>query len=71
MQGTFTVNGHRVRTTSQRRFVAWIVNRESGEPVEIFKRSDDRSTIKAHVQRRGIWPKSFVVIIDTTTGEPI
>jgi hypothetical protein len=71
MQGSFTVGGYRVRTESQRRFVAWIVSRNGVYYPEIFKRSDSLTTLRTHIQRRGWQQSSYIVVIDTTTGEEV
>lgn len=73
--GTFTVAGHRVRTSSQRRFVAFYCRRSEtpGEwaaaSVEIFKRSDSIETLRTQVRRQGVHSSRFFVIVDTVTGE--
>ena len=72
--GTFTVAGARVRTSSNRRFVAWIVRKdEYGNPVsrEIFGRSDSFGAISARISRRGWSRGQFYVVIDTSTGEEV
>lgn len=74
MQGTFTVAGQKVRTSSTRRFVAWRVWKNEDGTVasrEIFKRSDRIATIRTHVQRQGFRTGRHFVIIDTSTGEDV
>lgn len=70
--GTFTVAGRRVRTSSTRRFVAWVIWRDedgSIRSVDIWKRSDSFATIKRETSgHRHL--RSFVVI-DTSTGEEV
>ena len=74
--GVFTVAGTRVRTSSTRRYVAWIVRRpvntfELGTPSDIFGRSDSLGALRTRINRRGIRPGSYIVVIDTATGEEV
>lgn len=70
--GTFMVAGQRVRTSSTRRYVAWVIWRDANG-VEtargVWKRSDNIATIRRETSgyRQG---RSFVVI-DTSTGEEV
>jgi hypothetical protein len=70
MQRTFRIDGRTFRTSSACRFVAWIVQRDS-DRVDIFKRSNSIESIRTQVRRRGIYPGSYMVVIDTVTGEQI
>jgi hypothetical protein len=73
--GTFTVAGQRVRSASQRRFVAFIVHRTLdgilAEEVRIWKRSDDVAKLRRMTQNLGFGPSYRFVIVDTTTGEEV
>lgn len=76
MQGTFTVAGHRVRSSSQRRFVAFRVVRhfdgvryDGAKAVEIFARSDSRTSLRNRILRQGFHSSRYFVVIDTETGE--
>jgi hypothetical protein len=77
--GTFTVRGHRIRSQSNRRFiVVQIYQAVSPSPpygkvekAQIYKRSDSIQTCRAHIQRYGFWAGSYMVIVDTTTGEEV
>ena len=69
MQGTFTVAGQRVRTSSQRRYVSWYVRRDGLYPPSIFRRSDSLDTLRTAIRRQGFGSGGYFVIIDTRTGE--
>jgi hypothetical protein len=79
MQGTFTVAGKRVRTSSMRRFVAFQVVREFDgvrytdaiRAINVWKRSDSLATIRTAVQRQGFHSSTRYVVIDTSTGEEV
>jgi hypothetical protein len=80
MKGTFTVAGQRVRTSSQRRYVAFRVNRRFDgvqyEPhtvasITIFKRSDSLPTLRQAIQRYGFSASCRYVVIDTETGAEV
>ena len=79
MQGTFTVAGQRVRTSSTRRFVAWRVTRKfdgvryTDEVASrtIFGRSDSLATLRTRIRRYGFSASSYYVVIDTATGEQV
>lgn len=76
---SFTVAGQRVRTSSQRRFVAWRVSRsfdgvrytDAVASVRIEKRSDSLQTLRTLLQRQGFHASRYFVVIDTTTGEEV
>lgn len=65
MKGTFTAFGHRVRTSSTRRYVIWITARDGSPPV-IFRRTDNIRTALA-------WTKYHDnrVAVDTLTGNHV
>lgn len=67
---TFTVRGHRVRSTSNRRFVLWVYFTDDRKP-EILKRSDSLNVLRQDARRRGYWAGSGYVILDQTTGEEV
>lgn len=69
--GTFTVAGQRVRTSSTRRFVAWVVHSDGRFAPSIMGRSDSVEAIRTKVRRRGYWQGTTVVIIDTATGQEV
>jgi hypothetical protein len=73
MQGTFTVAGQRVRTSSQRRYVIFLVcaKASGGESVSIHKRTDSLDKARRIVSNYG-WASNYrLVIVDTTTGETV
>ena len=77
--GTFTVRGHRVRSQSTRRFIVVQMYQavsphspyEKVEKAHIYKRSDSVATCRAHIQRYGFRAGSYMVIVDTSTGEEV
>ena len=69
--GTFTVAGHRVRTSSNRRYVCWTVDRESGKVTGIMGRSDSIEAIRTKIRRSPYGGRWYVVLIDTSTGEEV
>lgn len=79
MTKTLTVRGQRVRSASQRRFVAVRLVRRfdgvqySGDFVaaSIEKRSDSIATLKTWIGRQGFHSSRMFVVIDTTTGEEV
>jgi hypothetical protein len=60
MQGTFTIEGYKVRCQSQRRFILVQVY---GGRANIEKRSDSLGTLQAYRANHG------GTIVDTATGE--
>lgn len=77
---TFTVAGQRVRSSSQRRYVAFRVERnfnggtmsyEGVKRVEIFKRSDSVRALDVLIGRQGFHSSRYFVIVDQTTGEEV
>jgi len=80
MTKTFTIRGQKLRTSSNRRYVAYRFNRrfdgvryvaDAIQSVEIFKRSDSVGTLRTHIQRQGFHSSRFFVIVDTVTGEEV
>jgi hypothetical protein len=76
--GTFIVAGQRVRTSSQRRFVAFRVSRTFNgvsyggpEVITIFKRSDNLRTLRTAIQRYGFHAGCRYVVIDTSNGDEV
>lgn len=75
--GTFTVAGARVRTASNRRYVAWLVSRvfdgvrytEEIARRDIFGRSDNLGALEVRIRRQGFHSSRYFVVIDTATGE--
>ena len=71
--GTFTVAGQRVRTSSNRRFVIFLVYRKADgtEGIDIYKRTDSLGTALAIKANYGWSATRKLVIIDTPTGDEI
>lgn len=79
MTTNFTVRGHKIRTSTNRRYVAVAVR---PEPVttdkgtfvafaDIRKRSDNLDTIRRECRKYGFATGAFMVAVDTTTGEEV
>ena len=76
---TFTVRGFKLRTRSNRRYVAVAVRpapvtTESGTYVafaDVRKRSDNLDTLRRFQRSYGWETGAYVVIIDTVSGEEI
>jgi len=66
---TFTVAGHKVKTYTQRRYVAWEIH--EGYKPEIFKRSDSVETLRREIRRRGWYRGRRFIVMDTMTGDEI
>jgi putative AlgH/UPF0301 family transcriptional regulator len=71
--GTFTVAGQRVRTSSTRRYVIFLVYRKADgtEGVQIHRRTDSFGTALAVKANYGWSATRKLVIIDTATGDEI
>jgi hypothetical protein len=73
---TFTVRGHKVRTSTNRRYVAVAVRpepvtTEKGTFVafaRVEKRSDNLATLNRAARNNGYATGAFMVVVDTTTG---
>lgn len=79
MTSTITVRGHKIRTRSNRRYVAVAVRPEPVTTPDgiyvafatILMRSDNLATAKTKARLYGFPPGAFAVVVDTTTGEEV
>lgn len=75
---TLNVNGIKVRSASQRRFVLIQHFKKATPPgeeqrwgAEIAKRSDSVATLRREIQRQGFWAGRTWHIFDQVTGEEV